>query len=236
VRREIAGYPAELVRLLLEADSPAHAVGRTLEIWTVADLDRYVDARALLRADDPPDPPYWALPWIGARAIAAKLLTTPPATTTRVLEIGCGLGLAGVAAGLGGAHVLFTDYVPEALAFARANAEHHGLRSLDTRVIDFTSDRLGERFDLVIAADVVYEPMSYEPLVEFLSAHTAPGGRVLLTESLRADTKRVLTMLIERGFSLVTEAVWVPEDGKLERTWLHDLSRAASSAAPRLSG
>jgi hypothetical protein len=32
-------------------------------------------------------------------------------------------------------------------------------------------------------------------------------------------------MLVERGFSLATEAAWVPEDGKLERTWLHELRR-----------
>ena len=90
---------------------------------------------ALLRADDPPDPPYWALPWIGARAIAARLLPRRRRAATRVLEIGCGLGLAGVAAGIERrVSSCFTDYVAEALAFARANAEHHGLRSFDTRV------------------------------------------------------------------------------------------------------
>jgi len=224
VTREISGYSAELVRLELEATVPGRET-RALDIWTVAHLDRIVDAEALLRAADPPDPPYWALPWIGARAIAARLLTAPPAATTRVLEIGCGLGLAGVAAGITGASVLFTDYVAGALAFARANAEHHGLASFETRLVDFTRDRLDAGFDLVVAADVVYEPESYQPLVDFLFAHTAEGGRVLLTESLRADAKRVLEMLVERGFSLATESVWVPEDGKLERTWLHELSR-----------
>jgi predicted nicotinamide N-methyase len=224
VHRDIAGYPAELLRLELEAATPDRPV-RALEIWTVADLERLVDAEALLRAIDPPDPPYWALPWIGARAIAARLLTTPPPASTRVLEIGCGLGLAGVAAGSGGAHVVFTDYVSEALAFARANAEHHRRQSFDTRVADFTRDRLDARYDLIVAADVVYEPQSYAPLVDFLAEHTAPRGRVLLTESLRADAKHVLAMLVERGFDLSTEAAWIPEDGKLERTWLHELRR-----------
>jgi len=222
VLREISGYPAELVRLELEAPAPDREA-RALDIWAVAQLDRLVDAEALLRAVDPPEPPYWALPWIGARAIAARLLAAPPAATTCVLEIGCGLGLAGVAAGIEGAHVLFSDYVPDALAFARANAEHHGLRSFDTRAVDFTRDRLNTRYDLVVAADVVYEPDSYLPLVDFLVAHTAPQGRVLLTESLRADAKRVIGMLVERGFALTTDAAWVPEDGQLERTWLHAL-------------
>lgn len=45
----------------------------------------------------------------------------------RVIELGCGLGLAGIAAGLAGAHVLFTDYVPQALEFAEKNARLNGL-------------------------------------------------------------------------------------------------------------
>jgi predicted nicotinamide N-methyase len=225
VSHEIAGYPAELIRLELEAPVPDRET-RALDIWTVADLDRFVDVQALLRAADPPAPPYWALPWIGARAIAARLLAAPPAASMRILEIGCGLGLAGIAAGIKGAHVLFTDYVAGALAFARANAEHHRLPSFDTLLVDFTRDRLNTRYDLVVAADVVYEPESYAPLVDFLVAHTAPLGRVLLTESLRADAKRVLAMLVERGFSLTTEAAWIPEEEKLERTWLHELRRS----------
>lgn len=222
--RVIAGYPAELLRLDLEART-AGRPARTLECWSVAKLDEIVDRQALLRADSPIDPPYWALPWIGARAIAARLLAAPPAAATRVLEIGCGLGLAGTAAGKGGAFVCFSDYVAEALAFAHANAEHHGLAAFETRLIDFTKDNLDAHFDLIVAADVVYEPESYEPLVRFLEAHTAAGGAVVLTESLRADAKNVIRRLSDRGFRLRTEAVWVPEDGTLERTWLHELRR-----------
>jgi predicted nicotinamide N-methyase len=221
----IGGYPAEWKRIELETPRPGREA-RALELWCVAEIETLVDATELLRADNPPDPPYWALPWIGARAIAALLLDSPPAARASVLEIGCGLGLAGVAAGLGGASVLFSDYVPAALEFASANAELNGLPSFETGLIDFTRDRLSRRFDLVVAADVVYEPASYEPLVAFLDEHVvAEGGRVLLTESLRADAKRVLAMLAERGFALDTATVWVPEAGKLERTWLHTLER-----------
>jgi predicted nicotinamide N-methyase len=223
---KIGGYPAERTRIELETPR-AGCPAREIELWCVAELESLVDARELLRADNPPDPPYWALPWIGARAIAARLLDSLPASGASVLEIGCGLGLAGVAAGLGGASVMFSDYVPAALEFANANAELNKLRAYETRLADFTRDHLGRVFDLVIAADVVYEPPSYEPLVAFLDEHVvAEGGQVLLTESLRADAKRVLAMLVERGFALDTTTVWVPEAGKLERTWLHTLERA----------
>jgi len=224
LRRTIAGFPAELVRVEIETAAPKREP-RAIELWCVAELERIVDADALLRVRDPVEPPYWALPWIGARAIAALLLDSPPRTDATVLEIGCGLGLAGVAAGMGGARVTFSDYVDAAIEFAEANAEHHRLKAYEVAKVDFTRDRLGRRFDLVIAADVVYEPPSYAPLVDFLDAHVACGGRTLLTESLRADAKVALALLGERGFEIETNAVWVPEAGKPERTWLHALRR-----------
>ena len=227
--RSIAGFPAELVSIALET-AAVGTQSRALELWCVAELERIVDAGALLRARDPIEPPYWALPWIGARAVAAQLLDTPPARGSSVLEIGCGLGLAGVAAGLGGASVLLSDFVDASLEFARANAEHHRLASYEVARVDFTRDCLGRRFDVVVAADVVYDPPSYAPLVEFLDAHVAGNGVALLTESLRADAKSVLAMLDERDFAIETRAVWVPEDGKPERTWLHTLQRRQDAA------
>jgi predicted nicotinamide N-methyase len=137
VHRRIAGWPAVLESFAVE-DREQTAAARTLETWTVADLERMIDTDELLRNSSGTEPPYWALVWIGARAIAAQMLDSPPPTTTRVLDLGCGLGLSGIAAGLDGAHVLFADSVVEALEFARASASHHGLTHFETRQLDFT--------------------------------------------------------------------------------------------------
>ena len=67
----------------------------TLELYVVDSLEEVIDRDSLLNSTDVPDPPYWALPWIGARAIARLLLNRPPSGGTRVLDLGCGLGLAG---------------------------------------------------------------------------------------------------------------------------------------------
>ncbi len=196
-----------------------------VEIFTVAGLETIVDGDALLRAREPEEPPYWALVWIGARSIAAQMLATPPAPEMRVLDLGCGLGLSGIAAAIGGAHVTFADYVPQALEFVRASAGYHSLppERFSTRTLDFTKDDPPERYDVVLAADVVYEPGAYEPLVDFLCKALAPRGTLWLTETLRADARRVLEALCARGLLLETVASWVIEDGRPERTWLHRL-------------
>src|SRR5919197_500449 len=63
----------------------------TVALWRVAELERHVDRAALLAADAPPEPPYWAHLWSGALVLAAAV----PRGAGRVLELGCGLGPPG---------------------------------------------------------------------------------------------------------------------------------------------
>ena len=220
----IAGYPAELSAVAVEDHAPDGGRARTVPLFTVRALEEFVDADRLLKDPTAVEPPYWALVWIGAKALAARMLDRPPSAERSVLDLGCGLGLSGVAAALGGASVTFGDYVDEPLEFVRATLAHHEIERCEVSRIDFTRDRLDRRFDLILAADIVYDPAHYEPLVEFLCTHAAPGTTVLLTETLRADARRVTEGLVERGFSETIDAVWIPEDGKRERTWVHTLN------------
>ena len=225
----IAGFPAELRTIdlrTLAGERPRtfeDARPQSIELFVVADLATRVDRSALLRSEDPETPPYWALTWIGARALAARLAAAPAPATARVLDLGCGLGLAGVVAGRSGASITFADHIDAALDFAEASARYHGLVDFHGCLIDFTKDSLADRFDLILAADVVYEPADYAPLVAFLTRHLAPAGSILLTESLRADARAVTDALVRSGLTIETEAVWVEEDGRAERTWLHTL-------------
>ncbi|MFQ5479294.1 MAG: methyltransferase [Candidatus Binatia bacterium] len=225
---EIAGYPAVLA--IVELGPPGAPPTWSLPCYEVADLERLVDRGALLNAETVPDPPYWALTWTGAKAIARALLADPPTTPRRVLDLGCGLGLAGVAAGLAGDRVTFADRVPHCLDFARANAELNGLSEFDTIRVDFACDRLERRFDLILAADIVYEPANYRALADFLDLHLEAYGSILLTETLRADATRFLGTMIAKGYADRKTAEWVMEEGRRERTWLHVLRPAGHGA------
>ncbi len=101
---------------------PIAVGGDTVALWRVADLAAHVDRAALLAGDDPAEPPYWAHLWSGARVLAAAV----PPGAGRTVEIGCGLGLPGLAAARRGARVTFVDRVPAALAFVRASAATNG--------------------------------------------------------------------------------------------------------------
>jgi 2-polyprenyl-3-methyl-5-hydroxy-6-metoxy-1,4-benzoquinol methylase len=126
--------------------------------------------------------PYWAECWPSSRVLAERLIAERGASRT-LLELGCGIGLVSIAAAQAGFEVLATDYYADALEFAAANAERHGLSDINTRLIDWRKlpDDLGT-FDVVVASDVLYE-REQPPLVARVFAEALrPGGLGLLTD------------------------------------------------------
>lgn len=166
------------------------AGGRRFELAGPADPDSLLDhpdLEARFEADG--YMPYWADLWPAARMLAARMLTEPPPTVgAELLEIGCGLGLAGIAAGTVGWSVTFSDYDADARRFAEHNASAHGLT--DFRVIDLDFRRPpARRFPMVIASDVLYEERLRGPMVAFLAAALLPGGRALVADPDRRGVR-----------------------------------------------
>ena len=124
--------------------------------------------------------PYWADLWPSARGLTRYLLDHPP-PERRILELGCGVALPSLALRSLGADPLATDYYADALRFAEANAVRNGLAPLRTSLLDWRHPPPGE-WDLVIAADVVYEQRNAEALARLLPTVLADGGRMLLAD------------------------------------------------------
>jgi len=113
--------------------------------------------------------PYWAVLWRSGVALARELEGVP-LHGLRVVELGCGLAVPSFAAARAGASVLATDSDPEALELVERNARANGVR-VETAVVDWAdSDELTRRvpFDLVLAADVLYERASVARLLSLL--------------------------------------------------------------------
>jgi len=226
-RLAIAGYDAAWTRIDLDVrdETSRPIAAEPVELYALADAGKSIDAAALLRERVIADPPYWALPWTGARAIAAAVSSMALPRAGGILDLGCGLGLAGLAVSRRGSAVVFGDYLEEPLEFVRASLRRTAATDCEARRIDFTRDDDHGLFDLILAADIVYDPAHYAPLARFLDRCLTTSGTILLTESLRADARVFLEGLLAHGFVDDKRALWVMEDGRRERTWLHTLRR-----------
>jgi predicted nicotinamide N-methyase len=183
--------------------------GDRLALWGVDDLERYVDRNALLRADDPPEPPYWAHCWSGARLLAERV----PGDAGRVLEVGCGLGLPGVTAARRGGRVVLADRVAAPLSFVRATLRTNGLEAIGVVVADVTSAPWRGTFDLVLAAEVLYDRATFAAMATGLADALAPAGRVLLADGHRIDTTAFYDAAQAAGFVWTREDVRVVDEG-----------------------
>jgi predicted nicotinamide N-methyase len=139
--------------------------------------------------------PYWARLWPSGEVLAAALAAAPPGPGTRVLELGCGLGLPSIVAARGGADVLATDASTDAVAFA---AHCLALNELEATVAcaDWTKDgdQLVERgpFDRVLAADVLYTNANADEAMRLMPRLVEPNGEVWLADPDRAGGRRFL--------------------------------------------
>src|SRR5689334_17242665 len=103
--------------------------GGPIRLVRPSDPDRLLDDPAVLawnRRDD--YMPYWAYLWPGAWLLAEAVAREPLpiAAGAEALEIGCGLGLAGLVAVRRGLRVRFTDYDPAPLRFVAESARANG--------------------------------------------------------------------------------------------------------------
>jgi predicted nicotinamide N-methyase len=131
-----------------------------------------------------PIAPYWSVLWRSGVALAREV-DGLELDGKRVVELGCGLGVPSLVAARAGAEVLATDQDPEALDLLARNAQENRLR-LDTATMHWAdAEKLlaRGRFDLALAADVLYEAESVELLLSLL-----PG---LAAEVWLADPGRV---------------------------------------------
>jgi predicted nicotinamide N-methyase len=189
-------------------ESTIELAGRTLTIAHPPDAVELIDEEAFEHDEFLP---YWAELWPSGVALA-RVVAGSRLRGTTVLELGCGLALPSIAAALGGARVLATDWSPDALAFVRRNAERNGAE-LETLLVSWAdAGELVARgpWRLVLAADVLYERRSVEPLLALLPELTS---EVLLADPGRPALRAFLDGAAERWRVTETSAAELPRGG-----------------------
>lgn len=194
----------------------------TFRIDRPADADALFDhpwVRSAYAADE--YVPYWVSLWPSARMLAKAVVREPwegYPRPVRVLEVGCGLGLAGVAGLARGLSVTFSDVDETALTFAAANARLNGFTTgFCTLPLDFRCPPDDVKYPVVIGSDLMYEERLVSPLVGLLDAVLAPTGVCLIADPDRLAARVFKWKLQEAGYDVTPEPMRAGEPGG-ERT------------------
>ena len=185
----------------------------------IRDLDEAIDTICnAMTEEDKKDPfaedlcPYFGILWPAAEALAEFISKNPQHfKNTRVLELGCGLGLPSLVASHLGAKVLATDFHPDVEEYFTRNLRHSNLACEYTRLNWRDEDLLREKFDVVMGSDVLYEGKHPQEVAQGLIRFIKPNGKIILSDPGRNYLQQFLTAMKIEGFTEETHLISVKE-------------------------
>lgn len=145
--------------------------------------------------------PLFGVVWASGE-ILAHLMADFDIAGKRILEVGCGIGLASLVLNHRLADITATDHHPEAQEFLQRNA-----RLNDDRQIPFVRTGWDEadsglgRFDLIIGSDLLYETEQVESLANFIDHHAQRQCDVIIVDPGRGNHARFSRHMKRMGYS-----------------------------------
>ena len=143
-----------------------------------------------------PQPPYWAYAWAGGAVLARYILDEPAVVAgKRVLDLGAGSGLVGIAAAKAGARdVMAAEIDRNGVVAIRLNATANGV-AIAITAEDVTAGP-PPAVDLVLAGDIFYGQEVGQRMTPFLDRCLAAGIEVLIGDPGRAWLPRTRLHLL----------------------------------------
>jgi predicted nicotinamide N-methyase len=154
--------------------------------------------------------PLFGLVWPSARKMA-DVMQTFPIADLRILEIGCGLGLASLVIHRRLGNVTASDYHPYTERFLSANLLLNDMHTLPyvSGHWERANPSLGE-FDLIIGSDVLYERDHPQQLAGFIQRHAAEHAQVLIIDPNRGNRAVFHKSMKNNGFELTQTDLLTP--------------------------
>jgi predicted nicotinamide N-methyase len=161
-----------------------HRAGPKSGLWRLAESDKDFDT------------PYWAYDWGGGLALARHILNYPEIVAgRRVLDLGAGSGLVGIAAAKSGAkHVIAADIDRYAIVATGLNAMANRV-AISTFFGDVTAG-LPPEVDVVLVGDLFYEEGLARRVTAFLDRCLGSNIDILIGDPWRTFLPRMRLQLI----------------------------------------
>lgn len=178
--------------------------GHDYRIRALSDRQQYADPDGLARKAGISSS-LWSLfgqVWPAGRVLA-QAMSSFDVAGKRVLELGCGLGLASLVLKRRNVDITASDHHPLAKPFLEHNAALNGMKSPTYRDLPWDEIQVDlGRFDLIIASDVLYERDHAAQLAALLFRHARPEAELVITDPGRGNSGRFTTALLTQGYTV----------------------------------
>ena len=174
--------------------------------------------------------PYWADVWPSSLILAQRIANDAGGGRS-LLELGCGLGIVSISAMRVGFQVMASDYYEDALHFTRANAWRNLHREPAVRMVDWRAlpSDLGT-YDMIVAADVLYETVYAQLVAEALVAALAPGGLAIIADPGRVAVDQFIDTCTAKGLARIDRDTYPFVEGAIrQKITLFSIRREADA-------
>jgi predicted nicotinamide N-methyase len=145
--------------------------------------------------------PIFGVIWDSGRILARHMAEFKIAGK-RILEVGCGIGLASLVLNHRLADITATDYHPEAESFLMKNVVLNKGKTIPFFRAGWEDEAIDlGRFDLVIGSDLLYERGHAGLLSRFIDQHANPRCEVVLVDPGRGNQGRFTRCMAELGYA-----------------------------------
>ena len=174
-----------------------------IHVRTLRDRQQFQDAEGAAEAlgISSASWPLFGLIWPSGEVLA-NLMFDYEIQGKRILEIGCGIGLASLVLNHRMADITATDHHPEAENFLQENTQLNNDEDIPfVRTGWCDGDTSLGRFDLIIGSDLLYERDHAEQLSAFIDQHAGRHCEVIIVDPGRRQRGRFKTQMANLGYS-----------------------------------
>jgi predicted nicotinamide N-methyase len=170
---------------------------------TLRDRQQFDDPEGITEAlgVSPASWPLFGVVW-AAGEVLAHLMDCYDLQGKRVLEVGCGIGLASLIMNQQQVDITASDYNPDAGEFLAYNTRLNNSPDIPFVCSDWSSKSSEHgQFDLIVGSDVLYEPNHASLLAGFIDRHAAPATEAIIIDPGRGNIPAFCRQMATFGFS-----------------------------------
>ncbi|MDA8162220.1 MAG: methyltransferase [Desulfobacteraceae bacterium] len=186
----------------LEFD-PLTVRGRRFNFLHLSDIEPLIGDKDVFA--DTSDFPFWVKIWEASIVLADFMARLPVNHASRVLELGAGLGVAGLVAAGFGHRVTITDYEDEILDFPRVSAAVNGCDGVLPVRLDWLAPCDLGLFDVIIGSEILFNSRFFTPLLNVFERYLAPDGVVYLAHDARRKSLGGFLRLCDGSYDIAVK-------------------------------